>query len=98
MSTEQSYVGKGNYATLPQFRGHTYRTQTYLVVAGIARLTGEPESEIWKRIYRNLQATFGIFLADFPRRKNESLLRVAERYDVLDKVYLVAIAERQHFR
>lgn len=96
MSTEQSYVGGGNYASPSQpWSGHTYRTQTYLLVEAIAQLSGEPTSQIWKRIYQQLEAYYGIYLGSLPRRKNESLLRVAERHDVLDKVYLVAQAEKQ---
>lgn len=99
MSTKQNYVEQHNYANAATnpFRasGHTYRTQTYLLVVSIARLTGEPESQIWKRIYEQLESLYGIYLPSLPRRKNDSLLRVAERYDVLDKVYLVAQAEKQ---
>ena len=95
MSTKQSYVGGGNYASPTQsWSGQTYRTQTYLLVEAIARLTGELESDIWKRIYLKLEAFYGIYLPGFPRRKNESLLRVAERHDALDKVYLIAQAEK----
>ncbi|MVM34955.1 hypothetical protein GO755_33315 [Spirosoma sp. HMF4905] len=96
MSTEQSYVGRENYASPAQqpWSSHTYRTQIYLLVAAIARLSEEPESQIWKRLYEKLEAFYGIYLPGIPRRKNESLLRVAERHDVIDKVYLVAQAEK----
>lgn len=96
MSTEQSYVGGGNYATPANqsFSGHLYRTQVYLVVTDIARLSGESELTIWKRIYQLVHAYYGVYLPGLPRRKNESLLRVAERHDLLDKVYSVAYSER----
>ncbi|MBD2700160.1 hypothetical protein IC229_05905 [Spirosoma sp. BT702] len=102
MSTEQNYVGGGNYAipltTGQPFRGHSYRMQTYLVVSDIARLTGEDESKVWKRVYQQVNAMYAVNLHSFPRGRNESLLRVAERHDVLDKVYAVAYVERLQYQ
>ncbi|OJW76286.1 hypothetical protein [Spirosoma sp. 48-14] len=97
MSTPQKYVGRGTYASGSPFRGHQYRTQVYLLVLSIAKISGEAESEVWKRIYNQVHAYYGIYLPGLPKNRRESLLRVAERHDVLDKVYLVAQAERAHY-
>lgn len=95
MSTKQSYVEGDNYAIpAPSVcRGHLYRTKVFLLVVKTAQQSGLPESEVWKNVYARLESHYGIYLASFPRKSKESLLRLAERYDLLDKVMASAQAE-----
>ncbi|GAB3960197.1 hypothetical protein GCM10028805_57530 [Spirosoma harenae] len=94
MSTTQMYAGRASYASSSPVRGHAYRTQVYLQVVAIARISGQEESEVWKWIYDQVYALYEIYLPSLPRGRNESLLRVSERHDLLDKVMLVVQAER----
>ncbi|GAB3883390.1 hypothetical protein [Spirosoma agri] len=69
------------------------RALTHRVVTHAAILWNEPRSEVYARIYAKLLYYYGIDLGSYPRSKNESLLCVAERIDVIDKVYRFAEAE-----
>ncbi|WP_460996804.1 hypothetical protein [Spirosoma harenae] len=64
----------------------------------IARISGQSESEVWQWIYDQVHALYDIYLPGLPRGRNESLLRVAERHDLLDKIYLVAQAEKSKWQ
>ncbi|GAB3881313.1 hypothetical protein [Spirosoma agri] len=69
------------------------RSITHQVVTRVAILWNEPRSEVYARIYNRLHCFYGIDLTQYPRSKGESLLAVAERLDVIDKVYQLAEAE-----
>ena len=69
------------------------RAITHKVVTCAAILWNEPRHEVYARIYARLLYYYGIDLNAYPRSKGESLLCVAERIDVIDKVYQLAEAE-----
>lgn len=69
------------------------RSQTSQLVATVAIQAKEPRHEVYQRIYTRLSFLYGIDLYTLPRSKGESLLTVAERHDVIDKVYALAYAE-----
>ena len=70
-----------------------YRTQTRQLVTAVAVNSGESPTLVFERIYARLQLLYGIDVYTYPRLQGESLLQVAERHDLLDKVYALAFAE-----
>lgn len=69
------------------------RAKTSQAVTNVAVQSGEPTSAVWQRIYTRLETAFGIRIEQYPRRKGESLVSVAERHGLIDKLYALAYAE-----
>ena len=70
-----------------------YRTQTRQLVTTVSAQSGENPALIFERIYARLLFLYGIDVYTYPRTSGESLLQVAERHNLLDKVYTLAYAE-----
>lgn len=69
------------------------RAQTSQLITNVAVLSGEAKAEVLNRIYTRLHYHYGVDLSAFPRNNGEDLLTVAERHDLIDKVYAFAYAE-----
>ncbi|MVM34382.1 hypothetical protein GO755_30400 [Spirosoma sp. HMF4905] len=76
----------------------TYRALTSQLVTDVAVDSGEPQQAVYDRIFTRLLFLYGIDVYMYPRGRNESLLVVAERHDVIDKVYALAYAEKLYFQ
>ena len=70
-----------------------YRSKTNQLVTAVAVGSGEAPALVFERIYARLLLLYGVDVYTYPRTSGESLLQVAERYDLLDKVYAIAYAE-----
>jgi hypothetical protein len=70
-----------------------YRQLTDQLVSRVATANGETRYEVYNRIYERLRLHYGVNLIALRIGRSESLLGVAERLDLLDKVYSFASAE-----
>ena len=94
MLTSQIYVGRENFAS--DAKPYTQKIST--LVASIAGLSGLSESEVWLNLFNLLECFYGIDIYSLPKESdNETLLSVAERFDLLDKLLLISLAEELHY-
>lgn len=77
----------------PTFPSVCFRAKTRQLVTTVAVNSGEAQAAVYSRIYTRLHFLYGVDVYALPNTKKESLLVIAERHDLLDKVYAIAYAE-----
>lgn len=97
--TEQSYVGRENYAS-PARPQSSFEPATALVsdlVNQIAHLSHQPTEQVWQELASQLYCLYGVDLRQFHSDPDLTWLDIAERYDLIDKLYLVSHSYLQHW-
>lgn len=94
MNTSQIYVGRDCYAN----QATSYTQKITQRVKSIALLSGLSESEVWLNLFNLLECYYNVDIYALPKlSEGECLLTVAERYDLLDRLLLIAQAEELHY-